>query len=119
MILTETISLKTNGECDVVNITHHVETQLAKSNLKNGIVTVFVTGSTAGVTTIEYEAGLVTDIKEAFERIALKAYPMPITKPGETATAILIYVRPCLGHHLSFPSKTLKWFLECGNKSCL
>ncbi|NLT28461.1 MAG: YjbQ family protein [Dehalococcoidales bacterium] len=72
MIITENISLKTNGECDVVNITHHVETELAKSNLKNGIVTVFVTGSTAGVTTIEYEAGLVTDIKEAFERIAPK-----------------------------------------------
>ena len=43
-----------------------------KSGLKNGTVTVFVTGSTAGVTTIEYEPGLVADIKEAFERIAPK-----------------------------------------------
>ncbi len=75
MILTETIRFKTNGDCDVVNITHHVEAQLATSNLKNGIVTVFVTGSTAGVTTIEYEPGLVADIKEAFERIAPKGIP--------------------------------------------
>ncbi len=66
MLITETISLKTNGECDVVNITHHVEAILSKSNLKSGIVTVFVTGSTAGITTIEYEPGLVADIKEAF-----------------------------------------------------
>ena len=72
MQITETISLKTNGECDVVNITHHVETLVSKSGLKNGAVTVFVTGSTAGVTTIEYEPGLVADIKEAFERIAPK-----------------------------------------------
>lgn len=75
MILTETISLKTNGDCDVVNITHHIEAQVAKSNLKNGIATVFVAGSTAGITTIEYEPGLVADIKEAFERIAPKGVP--------------------------------------------
>ena len=75
MQITETISLKTNGECDVVNITHHVEALVSKSNLKNGTVTVFVTGSTAGVTTIEYEPGLVSDIKEAFERIAPKSIP--------------------------------------------
>ncbi|HAS28462.1 MAG TPA: secondary thiamine-phosphate synthase enzyme [Dehalococcoidia bacterium] len=75
MILTETISLKTNGRCDVVNITHYVEAQLAKSNLNSGIVTIFVTGSTAGATTIEYEPGLVADIKEAFERIAPTGIP--------------------------------------------
>jgi secondary thiamine-phosphate synthase enzyme len=75
MIITETISLKTNGDCDVINITHHVEEQLSKSNMHSGIVTVFVTGSTAGVTTIEYEPGLVADIKEAFERITPKNIP--------------------------------------------
>jgi secondary thiamine-phosphate synthase enzyme len=75
MVITESISLKTNGDCDVINITHHVEEQILKNNLKNGIVTVFVTGSTAGVTTIEYESGLVADIKEAFERIAPKNIP--------------------------------------------
>jgi len=75
MIQTEIISLKTNGDCDVVNITHHIEAQVAKSNLKNGIATVFVAGSTAGITTIEYEPGLVADIKEAFERIAPKGVP--------------------------------------------
>jgi thiamine phosphate synthase YjbQ (UPF0047 family) len=48
MLITETISLKTNGECNVVNITHHVEAILSKYNLKNGIVTVFVTGPPPG-----------------------------------------------------------------------
>ena len=75
MIITETISLKTSGVCDVVNITYHIEAIVSKSNIKNGNVTVFVPGSTAGVTTIEYEPGLVADIKEAFERIAPKGIP--------------------------------------------
>ena len=75
MQIIETISLKTSGVCDVVNITHHVEAIVSKSNIKNGNVTVFVPGSTAGVTTIEYEPGLVADIKEAFERIAPKDIP--------------------------------------------
>ena len=38
--------------------------------MKSGILTVFVPGATAGVTTIEYEPGLVHDLKEAFEKIA-------------------------------------------------
>lgn len=75
MIITETISLETNGDCDVLDITSQAKTLLSKSNLSSGIVTVFVTGSTAGVTTIEYEPGLVADIKEALERIVPKNIP--------------------------------------------
>lgn len=54
MITTDTISLSTNGHCDIVDITLSIEQQLAKSEVINGIATVFVTGSTAGITTIEY-----------------------------------------------------------------
>jgi secondary thiamine-phosphate synthase enzyme len=47
-----------------------VQAIVAKSEAADGVAIVFVTGSTAGITTIEFEPGLVRDIKEAFERIA-------------------------------------------------
>ena len=64
------ISLSTKGETDIVDITDRVERAVAQSGIKAGLVTVFVSGSTAGVTTIEYESGLVQDLKEAMERLA-------------------------------------------------
>jgi secondary thiamine-phosphate synthase enzyme len=70
MILTATISLNSKGHTDIIDITSEVEKQLMKSGLNSGIVTVFVTGSTAGVTTIENESGLVADFKEMWQRLA-------------------------------------------------
>ena len=69
MIVTDTISLDTKGHCDIVDITPRVEKQLSKASIESGIVTVFVTGSTAGVTTIEYEPGLISDLKEMWQRL--------------------------------------------------
>jgi secondary thiamine-phosphate synthase enzyme len=62
--------VSTRGRTDVVDITGPVGEAVRRSGLMSGTVTVFVTGSTAGVTTIEFEPGLVHDIREAFERIA-------------------------------------------------
>ncbi len=70
MIINETISLQTKGHGDTIDISPQVARILAKSKLKNGIVTVFVTGSTAGATTIEFEPNLVADFKEVWEDIA-------------------------------------------------
>ena len=70
MVITKNIKLKSRGETDIINITGEVESALGKSKLKNGIVTVFVTGATAALTTVEYESGLVSDLKVAFERLA-------------------------------------------------
>ena len=64
------ISLSTAGETDIIDITGRVEKLVADSGVSRGMVNVFVTGSTAGLTTIEYESGLVHDLKEAMERIA-------------------------------------------------
>lgn len=66
----ETIQLSTKGYTDVIDITPQVQRHLADSGLTEGIVTIFVAGSTAGVTTVEYEPGLVKDLQEVFERIA-------------------------------------------------
>ena len=71
MVKTESIKVKTKGNCDVVNITNEVSRAIAQSDIANGIAVVFNVGSTAGVTTTEYEPGLVNyDIAAAFEKIA-------------------------------------------------
>ena len=71
MVKTEQIKIETKGNCDVVNITEQVSEIVGRSDMKEGTVTVFNVGSTAGITTTEYEPGLVNyDIRTAFEKIA-------------------------------------------------
>lgn len=65
--------LKTRGDCEVLDITGKVSEVVKKSKVESGVVTVFVPGATAGVTTIEYEPGLTEDMDELFERIAPQA----------------------------------------------
>lgn len=68
------LSVKTNGEGDVKDITEQVEDALRSSGLKDGLVNVFVIGSTAAITTMEYEPGLIKDISSILERVAPKNY---------------------------------------------
>ncbi len=71
MVKTEKIEVRTRGNCDVVDITGQTAEAVSRSGIRDGIVTVFNVGSTAGITTTEYEPGLVGhDLKAAFERIA-------------------------------------------------
>jgi secondary thiamine-phosphate synthase enzyme len=66
------LSLETSGDSDLIDITDKVKKVLRDSGILSGIVTIFVPGSTAGVTTIEYEDGAVRDFQGAIERIAPK-----------------------------------------------
>lgn len=75
MVKTETIGLNTKGDCDIIDITPQVEHQLVESDIDSGIVTVFVTGSTAGLTSIEYEPGLISDLKEMWQRLVPENIP--------------------------------------------
>ena len=68
-IVTKNIQIKSRGEDDVIDITEPTSKAIKESNLKNGIVTVFVSGSTAAVTTIEYEPGLRNDFPKMLNRI--------------------------------------------------
>jgi len=71
MVKTEKIEVRTKGNCDVVNITDQVGEVVSKSGVSEATVTIFNVGSTAGITTTEYEPGLVNyDIAALFERIA-------------------------------------------------
>ena len=70
MVITKHIKLKSRGETDIVDVTGEIENAVHTSKLKKGVVVLFVPGATGGLTTVEYESGLVSDLKEAFERIA-------------------------------------------------
>ncbi len=69
-IINDTITINTRGSGDLINITGEISGALDRSGLQIGNLTVFVSGSTAGVTTLEYEPGLIRDIREFYERIA-------------------------------------------------
>jgi len=71
MVKSRNILVSTRGNCDVVDITGQVAEAVRESGIGEGVVVVFNVGSTAGVTTTEFEPGLVNyDIKAAFEKIA-------------------------------------------------
>lgn len=68
-IIRDEITFTTKGNNEIKDLTGPVDQRLAASRLKNGIVTLFVPGSTAGLTTIEYESGLLKDLESAIERL--------------------------------------------------
>jgi len=71
MVVTKNIQVETKGNCDIIDITPQAAQAAGESGIKAGTATLFVVGSTAGITTTEYEPGLVNhDIKAAFEKIA-------------------------------------------------
>jgi len=72
MVETKNITFSTESDTDIVDVTKEVRDLLSEGSIANGIVTVFVPGSTGGVTTLEYEPGLVQDIKDFFEKLAPK-----------------------------------------------
>ncbi len=74
-VYTSTLELSTRGDCEIVDITERVQEEVSRTPLSNGLVTVFVPGSTGGVITLEYEPGLVSDLKEAFERLVPRDLP--------------------------------------------
>lgn len=69
-VITKTITASSIGENDMIDITHLIDESVKASGLQDGIVAIFVSGSTAAVTTIEYEPGLKKDFPKMLGRIA-------------------------------------------------
>ncbi len=69
MVITKELSLRTRGGYDVQNITDQVAQAVHESNLKAGIATLFCPGSTGGLTTIEFESGVVEDLHQVLDEI--------------------------------------------------
>lgn len=68
MVVTKRISLKSKGHCDIIDITPQVQERLAETDISDGTVTLFISGSTAGISTIEFESGLLSDFQGMWER---------------------------------------------------
>ena len=75
MVVTKKIGLQTRGECDIIDITPQVEQQVADTGISNGTVTLFIAGSTAGISTIEFESGLLSDFQSMWERTIPRSIP--------------------------------------------
>jgi secondary thiamine-phosphate synthase enzyme len=69
MVFAEQFSISTKGHSDILDITDTIRNIVLKSSIQNGLVTVFVIGSTASVSTIEFEPALVADVKDQLEKI--------------------------------------------------
>ncbi len=67
---TTDLSLTTKGETDIVDITEPVEEAVRSSGVREGQALVFAAGSTVGITAVEYESGVLRDLREAFEKLA-------------------------------------------------
>ncbi len=68
MVINKKISIQTKGNCDIIDITTQIDREISNSNVSNGIANIFISGSTAGISTIEYESGLISDFKEMWNR---------------------------------------------------
>lgn len=74
-VVTKSITFKTRGNCDIIDITPEVAGEVKRAGVNSGTVTLFIFGSTAGLTTIEYESGLLGDFKEMWDRVIPQNMP--------------------------------------------
>jgi len=70
MVITQELNLHSEADCDVQDVTPQVEQAVRDAGLQAGTVTIFCPGSTGGLTTIEYESGVITDLQQVMEEIA-------------------------------------------------
>ncbi|RKZ19131.1 YjbQ family protein [bacterium] len=68
-VFNQTLTIETKGFSHIIDITNQLESAVEESGIENGIALVFVPGSTGGVTTIEYEPGLLKDFPELMEKL--------------------------------------------------
>ncbi len=75
MVTTRRLEVQTQGNGDVVDITSRIAKELSNSGMSSGLATVFVVGSTAGVSTIEYEDRLLSDFRDMWDRLVPRNIP--------------------------------------------
>jgi len=95
MIETRNIEFKTKGAGDIIDITPKIQEAVRKSSIGSGVVTAFVPGSTAGLTTIEYEpGGCLRTCHSLWRRLYPLIVHTSMMKRGMTATVFRIFGQP-------------------------
>ena len=74
-IVSSELELKTTEQTDIIDISREVQKGVLQSGIEDGSIVLFISGSTAALTTIEYESGVVNDLRKAIERIVPKDIP--------------------------------------------
>ena len=74
-IASSELEFKTTGQTDIIDISREVEERVLQSGIQDGTIVLFISGSTAALTTIEFESGVVNDLRKAIERLAPKDIP--------------------------------------------
>jgi len=69
-LVTTKIRFSTEGNSEIINLTNTVKEHLEGTNLNSGLANLFIPGATGGLTTMEYEPGLIDDLRQTFQRIA-------------------------------------------------
>jgi len=110
-VVTKTIKVKTKGEKDMIDITDDASELIKESGIKNGVATIFVSGSTAALTTIEYEPGLIGDFPKMLQRIAPKEIEYGHEKMWHDGNGHSHVRASLVGPSLSLPFKDQKILL--------
>lgn len=125
MVKTDKIQFNTSGTGDIINLTDEIQSSILKSDISSGTVTIFAPGSTTGLTTIEYEPGLLKDMPQLMEKLVPSDKPYEHDKTWHDGNGFSHLRSALIGPDITIPfaSKKLtigKWqqvvFLEFDNK---
>ena len=99
-----TVEVDLNTGPDIRNITDDLNRIIGRSGIEKGQATACIVGSTGSLTTIEYEPGVVQDLKDAINRAGTaRPWPTPTSWPGTTATVTAMFRRPFWDHLSPYP----------------
>jgi len=102
-IVTKSATIQTKGNCDISDITSEVTAKVNESGISNGTVTLFITGSTGAITTIEYEPRLLSDFKNMWDRVIPQNIPYEHNKTWGDGNGHSHVRASVLGPSLSIP----------------
>ncbi len=116
---TKMFSVSSKGNTDIIDITGDVQGSVSDSKIKSGIAVVFVAGSTAGISTIEFEPGLVKDIPRALEKIAPRDFDYEHHKTWGCDNGSSHVRSTLVGPSFTVPFKDKKLILGTWQQICL
>jgi secondary thiamine-phosphate synthase enzyme len=99
------LEFETTDQTDIIDISREVQEKVLQSGIQNGTMVLFISGSTAALTTIEFESGVVNDLRKAIERIAPRDIPYEHDRRWGDGNGYSHVRAALLGPSLSIPLK--------------